>query len=169
MKLVIPLESRLTQKAVAKECADWIEEKVNIKSMVKPNFLHGKMYHIHNSNGVEKAILGSSNFTVNGLGLGGSPNIELNMEVTDDRDRQDLLNWFHEIWNDNTGLVEDVKEDVLKYLELLYVENEPEFIYFKTLYHLFEKYLSDQDKGGLLDENIGFFDTDIWNMLYDFQ
>lgn len=43
-KLVIPLESRLEQKAVAKECADWIKEKVNIKSMVKPNFLHGKMY-----------------------------------------------------------------------------------------------------------------------------
>ncbi|MBW2662325.1 MAG: hypothetical protein JRD93_10120, partial [Deltaproteobacteria bacterium] len=41
--------------------------------------------------------------TVNGLGLGGSPNIELNMEVTDDRDRTDLLNWFEEIWNDNTG------------------------------------------------------------------
>lgn len=30
-KLVIPLESRLSQKAVAKECADWIEEKVNNK------------------------------------------------------------------------------------------------------------------------------------------
>ena len=168
-KLVIPLESRLEQKAIARECADWIKEKVNIKSMVKPNFLHGKMYHIQNSNGVEKAILGSSNFTVNGLGLGGSPNIELNMEVTDDRDRKDLLNWFREIWEDETGLVEDVKEEVLKYLELLYVENEPEFIYFKTLYHLFESFLSDQEKGGLLDENIGFFDTGIWNMLFDFQ
>lgn len=168
-KLVIPLESRLEQKAVAKECSDWIRDKVNIKSMVKPNFLHGKMYHIQNSNGVEKAILGSSNFTVNGLGLGGSPNIELNMEVTDDRDRQDLLNWFREIWEDETGLVEDVKEEVLKYLELLYVENEPEFIYFKTLYHLFEVFLSDQEKGGLLDENIGFFDTEVWNLLFDFQ
>jgi len=168
-ELIIPLEHRLEQKSIAKECAQWIEDKVNIKSMVKPNFLHGKMYHIRKGNGVEKAIIGSSNFTVNGLGLGGQPNIELNMEVTDDRDRQDLLKWFNEIWNDDSGLVEDVKEEVLNYLKLLYVENEPEFIYFKTLYHLFEKFLSDQVKGGLLDENIGFFETKIWNMLYDFQ
>lgn len=168
-KLVIPLESRLSQKAVAKECANWIAEKVNIKSMVKPNFLHGKMYHVKQSNGAEKAILGSSNFTVNGLGLGGSPNIELNIEVDSDRDRNDLLSWFHELWNDNSGLVEDVKEDVLKYLAQLYAENDAEFIYFKTLYHIFEKFLQDQTKGGLIEENIGFFESQIWNMLYEFQ
>src|ERR1035437_3867509 len=40
-KLIIPIESRMTQKAVAKDCAEWIKEKVDIKSMVKPNFLHG--------------------------------------------------------------------------------------------------------------------------------
>jgi len=168
-KLVIPLENRLKQKSVAKECGDWIRDKVNIKSMVKPNFLHGKMYHIEKDNGVQKAVLGSSNFTVNGLGLGGSPNIELNMEVTDDRDRTDLKNWFDEIWNDNTGLVEDVKDEVLKYIEQLYAENEPKFIYFKTLYHLFDKFLSEQKQGGLLNENIGFFETKVWNMLYSFQ
>ena len=85
--------------------------------MVKPNFLHGKMYYIQQESGVEKAISGSSNFTVNGLGLGGSPNIELNIIVDSDRDRADLKNWFDDLWNDTTGLVEDVKEQVLKYLE----------------------------------------------------
>ena len=73
-KLVIPIESRLIQKQIAKECSEWINQKVEIKSMVKPNFLHGKMYHITQQSGVEKAIVGSSNFTVNGLGIGGSPN-----------------------------------------------------------------------------------------------
>ena len=58
-KLVIPTESRLTQKSVARECSEWIEKKVQIKSMVKPNFLHGKMYHITQQSGVEKAISGS--------------------------------------------------------------------------------------------------------------
>lgn len=168
-KLVIPIESRLTQKAVAKECSDWISEKVQIKSMVKPNFLHGKMYHITQQSGVEKAIVGSSNFTANGLGLSGSPNIELNMLVDNDRDRADLKQWFNELWNDKTGLVEDVKAQVLKYLEQLYVENEPEFIYFKTLYHLFEKYLSEQEKGGLLTRQTGFFESEVYKMLYEFQ
>lgn len=167
--LVIPLESRLQQKSVARECYEWLKDKAEIKSMVKPNFLHGKMYHIQQPSGVEKAIVGSSNFTVNGLGLAGSKNIELNMVIDSDRDRQDLKQWFDDLWEDNTGLVEDVKADVLKYITQLYAENEPEFIYFKTLYHLFQSYLDDQKKGGLLNERTGFFESSIWNILYDFQ
>lgn len=167
--LIIPIESRLTQKSIAKECSEWIKQKVDIKSMVKPNFLHGKMYHITHQSGVEKAILGSSNFTVNGLGLGGSPNIELNIVVDNDRDRADLKAWFNYLWVDNTGLVEDVKDQVLKYMEQLYIENEPEFIYFKTLFHIFENYLDEQQKGGLLTGQTGFFESEIWNMLYEFQ
>lgn len=168
-KLIIPIESRMTQKAVAKDCAEWIKNKVDIKSMVKPNFLHGKMYLIENPNGTKEAVMGSSNFTVNGLGFGNSPNIELNMIIQDRRDLDELKMWFDELWNDNTGLVEDVKEQVLKYLENLYIDNEPEFIYFKTLFHLFENYLDEQQKGGLLTEKTGFFESEIWNMLYDFQ
>ncbi len=168
-QITIPIQSRLTQKAIAKECSEWIKTKVDIQSMVKPNFLHGKMYHVRRNTGVEKAIVGSSNFTVNGLGLGGSPNIELNLIVDNDRDRADLYNWFEELWNDNTGLVEDVKDDVLKYLEQLYIENEPEFIYFKTLYHIFEDYLDEQKKGGMLEEQVGFLESEVWNTLYDFQ
>ncbi len=168
-KIVIPIESRLTQKAIAKECSEWIQQKVEIKSMVKPNFLHGKIYHVTHQSGVEKAIVGSSNFTVNGLGLGGSPNIELNLVVDNDRDRADLKAWFQELWDDNTGLVEDVKEQVLKYLEQLYIENEPEFIYFKTLFHIFENYLDEQQKGGLLTGQTGFFESEVWAMLYEFQ
>jgi len=168
-KISIPLESRLTQGKVAKECSDWIKAKTEIRSMVKPNFLHGKLYHIRQEGGIEKAIAGSSNFTINGLGLGGSKNIELNLIIDGDRDRQELKSWFDSIWDDQTGLVEDVKDQVLKYLEQLYIENDPEFIYYKTLYHIFENYLDEQKRGGLLDERTGFYDSEIWNKLYDFQ
>lgn len=168
-KLVIPLVSRLTQKKMAKDCSEWIKAKVEIRSMVKPNFLHGKLYHIITQNNVHKAIVGSSNFTVNGLGLGGSNNIELNLTVDSEQLKKDLKIWFDSIWDDQTKLVEDVKEEVLKYLEQLYIENEPEFIYFKTLYHIFEEYLSEQRKGGLLEEKTGFYDSEIWDKLYDFQ
>ena len=155
-KLVIPIESRLKQKSISKECSDWIKEKVHIKSMIKPNFLHGKLYLVENPNGVKEAVMGSSNFTVHGLGMGGSPNIELNMVIQDRRDLDDLTNWFNALWNDTTGLVEDVKAEVLEYLEQLYIENEPEFIYFKTLFHIFENYLDEQKRGGLLNERTGF-------------
>ncbi|MCF6152428.1 MAG: NgoFVII family restriction endonuclease, partial [Candidatus Kuenenia stuttgartiensis] len=144
--LVIPIESRLKQKSLSKECSDWIKEKVHIKSMVKPNFLHGKLYLMENPNGVKEAVMGSSNFTVHGLGMGGSPNIELNMVIQDRRDLDDLTNWFNELWNDTTGLVEDVKAEVLKDLEQFYIENEPEFIYFKTLFHLFGNYIDEQKR-----------------------
>lgn len=162
------LSNRLEQKRVAKECSDWIKDKVDVKSIVKPGFLHGKMYHMDN-NGAQEAIIGSSNFTVHGLGLGSSNNnIELNLEVDSTRDRKDLKNWFDEVWNDS-ALVEDVKKDVLNYLAQLYENNSPEFIYFKTLFHIFEDYLSDAERGGLLDEKTGFFESNIWEMLYEFQ
>ncbi|WP_169703989.1 helicase-related protein [Candidatus Kuenenia stuttgartensis] len=167
--LVIPIESLLKQKSLSKECSDWIKEKVHVKSMVKPNFLHGKLYLMENPNGVKEAVMGSSNFTVHGLGMGGSPNIELNMVIQDRRDLDDLTNWFNELWNDTTGLVEDVKAEVLKDLEQFYIENEPEFIYFKTLFHLFGNYIDEQKRGGLLNERTGFFESEIWHKLYDFQ
>jgi SNF2 family DNA or RNA helicase len=167
--LTIPLDKRLSQKRTAKECAQWIMEKVDIRSMVRPDFVHGKMYHITQESGVEKAIVGSSNFTVNGLGLGGKHNIELNITIDSESLKRDLKKWFDTLWDDQTGLVVDVKEQVLSYLEQIYAENNPEFIYYKTLFHLFEKFLDEQETGGLLDEKSGFYDSDVWNMLYGFQ
>lgn len=167
--LVVATEKLINQKSIAWQCSQWIRDKVACRSMVKPNFLHGKLYHITQPSGVEKAIAGSSNFTVNGLGSGGSKNIELNLVIDSDRDRKELKHWFDELWNDKTGLVEDVKAQVLNYLEQLYRENPPEFIYFKTLYHIFGCYLDEQNQAGLLNEKTGFFDSEIWQALYDFQ
>ena len=164
----LSLVHRLTQKRVARDCARWLQDKVEIRSIIKPGFLHGKMYHTNN-NGVSEAIIGSSNFTVSGLGLGHSGNnVELNLEVNDNRDRADLKKWFDEVWNDNS-LVEDVKDEVLACLAQLYQNHSPEFIYQKTLFHIFEDYLSEAERGGLLDEKTGFFESRVWSMLYDFQ
>ena len=91
---VLALANKLQQKRVAKECADWITSKVDIKTIKQSNLLHGKMYHVA-TGGVEDAILGSSNFTVAGLGLGAAGNnIELNLIVDSNRDRAELKQWF---------------------------------------------------------------------------
>ena len=164
----LQLTNQLELKRVARECAAWIEEKVEIRSIQKENLLHGKMYHIDNTNR-EHAILGSSNFTVRGLGLGESEgNIELNLKVEDNRDVTDLKQWFNELWYDEKQVV-DVKDEVLSYLNQLYENYAPEFVYYKTLYHLFERYLSDQEGWGLLDTPPQLVDTQIWNALYGFQ
>jgi SNF2 family DNA or RNA helicase len=170
-KLVIPVENRLQQKVLAKQCANWRREKVEIKSMVRPDFLHGKLYHIEKPNGVEDAVTGSSNFTVNGLGLGSRPNIELNLVVNDRRDLSDLKEWFDKLWNNEMEdvEVEDVKDQVLKYIELLHRDNSPEFVYYKTLFHIFEQYLNETDASGLSDIKANLYDSEIWKTLFTFQ
>ncbi len=163
----IELSNRLQQKVVARECADWVRTKTQIRSVKQKGFLHGKLYHIEND-GVNEAILGSSNLTVSGLGLGNRSNIELNLEVNDKRDREDLKRWFDELWA-NDGLVQDVKDEVLKYLEQLYIDKPPEFVYFKSLYHIFEKFLADEEAAQILQDDIKMFDTGVWRMLFEFQ
>lgn len=115
----LELVCRLRQKETARRCAQWINNKVEIRSVRQANLLHGKLYHIHDGHR-EHAVLGSSNFTRRGLGLSSTPNIELNLIVDSDRDRAELKSWFDEIWGDES-LVEDVKAEVLRYLEQLYV------------------------------------------------
>jgi SNF2 family DNA or RNA helicase len=170
-ELVIPVENRLQQKVIAKKCSNWIRDKVEIKSMVRPDFLHGKLYYIEKPNAEKEAVTGSSNFTVNGLGLGSRPNIELNLVVNDKRDLIDLKDWFNQLWNNQMeGVeVEDVKEQVLKYIELLYRDNSPEFVYYKTLYHIFNKYLDETDASGLSDIKANLYDSQIWKELFTFQ
>lgn len=163
----LSLKNRLNQNKIARECAEWIKAKAEVRSIIYPNFLHGKLYHIE-KNGVENAILGSSNFTVNGLGLGNSRNVELNLVVDSQRDKDDLKAWFEDIW-DKTELVEDVKEEVLRYLSEIYADYSPEFIYQKTLYHLFEGVLQENHQAERQQTQMLLSQTQTWNALYGFQ
>jgi superfamily II DNA/RNA helicase len=164
----LELSTQLQQKQIAKECAAWIEEKVQIRSTRQSNLLHGKMYHILN-NGEPKAIMGSSNFTVRGLGLNPTGNnIELNMRIEDKEDCDELKGWFDEIWRD-TNHVEDVKAKVLAALNQLGKDHAPELIYYKTLYELFRDELEARKDSDRKLEDTHLYDTEIWNTLFDFQ
>ncbi|MCQ2249084.1 MAG: phospholipase D-like domain-containing protein, partial [Treponema sp.] len=133
--LAISPTEKFGQKRIASKCAEWIKDKVEIKSIVKPNFLHGKMYY--SSRKIldieeKKVISGSSNFTTSGLGLKKEANnIELNLIVDSERQKDEMKGWFDSIWNNqDPEFIKDVKAEVLKYLEQLYKENEPELVYF---------------------------------------
>ena len=164
----LEIKHKLYQKRVAKECADWIKAKVEIRTIKQSNLLHGKMYHIE-KDGKADAMLGSSNFTVAGLGLGATGNnIELNLIVDNDRDKAELKRWFEALWN-NQDLVKDVKEDVLLYLGKLYANQSPQFVYYLTLFHLFKGFL---DGNRDIDDNlrrVALPDTRIWQTLFSFQ
>ena len=164
----LALANGLNQRHLAQACAAWMRDKVEVRSVTRTGFLHGKMAHIRRGE-VSAAILGSSNFTTRGLGLAATlNNVELNLIVSDDRDREDLRVWFEELWND-TSRVEDVKEQVLDYLLQVYQDQPPDFIYYKTLYHLFARFL---DSGTDLEaalKKTSLLETGVWRALFAFQ
>lgn len=161
------LTDQIRQRAVALRCAEWIKQRVEIKSIKRAGLLHGKLLHIDDGRRPH-AMVGSSNFTINGLGLGNSPNLELNLIVDSDRDREDLLAWFDELWAD-AELTEDVRDEVLRTLQASYSHASPELVYFKTLLHLFGDSLVDRDAEDALFKDTAFEQTAIWRMLFDFQ
>lgn len=166
--VVVSNEVRLGQKAIAKKCAEWIKEKVDIRSLTQENFLHGKLYHILNKNTVTSALCGSSNFTTRGLGLAQKNNMELNLIVKNDDTRKELLEWFDKLWTNNK-LTQDVKSEVLENLKKLYDDAAPQLVYYKTLYELFSEYVKNQKDDKLLQGETKFTKSAVWNILYDFQ
>ncbi len=162
----LTLAEQLRQRSLASQCADWIRRKADIRS-ARDGLLHGKMYHARGDQG-DQALIGSSNFTLPGLGFGKRPNIELNLVVDSERDRHDLYAWFEEWWN-NAEDTQNVKQEVLKELERLYGNQSPEFIYYLTLFHLFRDWLdSERDTDDEL-RKLKLPDTQIWERLFAFQ
>ena len=164
----IELKHALAQKALAKACAAWIERQVDVRTVQAANFLHGKLYHIAQPGGSSAALLGSSNFTRRGLGLGSVPNIELNTLIGDSKERETLHEWFNRLWSDDK-LTRDVKQEVLAALKRLHAPYSPKFIYYKTLFHIFEERLAEiGERDGLL-QGVDLGKTAVWKKLYEFQ
>ena len=164
----IELRRVLTQKPLARACEAWIRQKVKIRTIRKSNFLHGKLYFLAGRNGKSTAVLGSSNLTRRGLGLGANPNIELNLQVVRDVDRGLLLNWFNAIWDDH-DLTRDAKDDVLAALARLGKDYGPEFVYYKTLFHVLEDRLATHEENQGIINKVDLHDTEIWKALFSFQ
>lgn len=163
----IRLRNELKQGAIAKECAKWINEKVEMKSFKKPNPAQPRMIHIDNA---KDAVMmhGTVDFTTDGLGITPSNRVDSNMCIYGKEMTSNFLRQFDEIWTDDLT-VEDVKEKVLEQMQILYKENPPEFIYFITLYNLFYDNLNELTEENIIKSKTGFKETLIWNKLYKFQ
>ncbi len=164
----IELKQALAQKPLARACANWIQRKVDIRSVERSNFLHGKLYHVARGAGDNAAVLGSSNFTRGGLGLGVNPNIELNLELHREADREPLLAWFDALWNDHE-LTRDAKQEVLGALARLGRDYPPEFVYYKTLFHALGDRLAEHAEREGLIRDVHLYDTRVWKALFQFQ
>ncbi|WP_342463263.1 SNF2-related protein [Ureibacillus sp. FSL K6-8385] len=157
----------LNQAYIAKEFAKWLKQKAQIKSVTNQR-IQGGLYHVENKDGTQIGLVGGAPYSSPGLGYSNSSNIYINNIVDDIEANTQLLRNFEAIWHNEYAL-QDVKEQILRRLEVLYKENSPEFIYFITLYNLFKDFLQDTKDYEALQTRTGFENTVIWNKLYDFQ
>lgn len=157
----VKLRNELTQKAIAKECADWIRQKVTFKSNVSDKTIQGHL--IVDDLGYTPV----NNFTTVELGCE-KGNVMSTMIVKDQSLGKTLIQDFNEIWN-NKAVLQDVTAEIIDSISTAYNENSPDFIYFVTLYNIFSEFLEDISEDVLPNEATGFKDSKIWNMLYNFQ
>lgn len=157
------LRNDLMQQKLAKECADWIREKVrfrsNISGMEMPGFI--------NTGDVTYSEI--KKFTTVDLGVRkGSMTYYPIHKTNAGENGKYFVGLFDEIWN-NKSKLQDVTDEVLKRITALYSENSPEFIYFLILYNIFSEFLEDVTEDELPNEATGFKESKIWNTLYQFQ
>lgn len=162
----IKLRNEMTQKAIAKECADWIKRKATFKSNVTGENMGGFM--TVNAPAEEVAYMPMNGFTTVDIGCergNNSYNMVNRMEAPFSTQYMQL---FESLWNDKDKM-QDVTDVIISNISMAYNENSPEFIYFMTLYNVFSEFLDDISEDVLPNEATGFKQSKIWSMLYDFQ
>lgn len=165
----LKLRNKLTQSAIAKECAAWLRKKVRIKSYRETNPAQMRLAYVENEDPEQDiAIQGTVDFSSDGLGLTPSLRNDANTCMYGRSATQGFLQLFDGIW-DNPAAVEDVTEKVLSEMEVLYKENTPEAVYFITLYHIFEAYLGELTEETIIKTRTGIKESLVWNKLYKFQ
>ena len=162
----IKLRNEMTQKAIAKECADWIRRKAKFKSNTTGENMGGFATVADKSQQV--AYMPMNGFTTVDIGCERGNNSYNMVNRFEAPFSSSYIQLFETLWNDKEKL-QDVTDIVLENITTAYNENSPEFIYFMTLYHVFCEFLDDISEDELPNEATGFKQSKIWNMLYDFQ
>ncbi len=162
----VRLRNELRQKAVAKECAEWIRRKAHFKS----NTTREGMNHFLVVEGEEDSYVYSpmNTFTTVDLGCERGNNLTNIITRMENPASIEFLHMFDSVWNDEDKL-SDVTEEVVDMISTVYQENSPELVYFMTLYNIFNEFLEDISEDVLPNEATGFKDSIIWNKLYHFQ
>lgn len=159
----VRLRNELTQKAIAKECADWIRRKVTFKSNITQERMMGFMTVD------ETSYMPIDGFTTVELGCERGNNAFFSVQKTENYENAGyFLNLFEQLWNDKKKL-QEVTDVVIENITAAYRENAPEYIYFFTLYNIFHEFLDDISEDELPNEATGFKESKIWGMLYNFQ
>ena len=162
----LKLRNEMNQKAIAKECADWIKRKATFKSNITGENMTG-FVNVTNSNSAT-TYMPINGFTTVDIGCERGNNTYNMVNRFESPFADTYINLFESLWNDKNKL-QDVTDIVIDNMTSVYNENSPESIYFLILYHVFSEFLNDISTDELPNEATGFKQSKIWNMLYDFQ
>ena len=162
----VKLWNELTQKAIARECAEWIRKKATFKSNSTQEGMQGFMNV--DSDGQPVTYMPINGFTTVDIGCDRGRNVYNMVNKFDAPFSSEYMKLFERIWSDESRM-QDVTEDVIDTISAVYQENPPELVYFLTLYHIFSEFLEDISEDVLPNEATGFKSSVVWNKLYDFQ
>ena len=162
----LKLRNEMTQKAIAKECADWIKRKATFKSNTTGENMGGFVTVANKQQQV--AYMPMNGFTTVDIGCERGNNSYNMVNRFETPFSASYMQLFETLWNDHDKL-QDVTDVVIENITTAYNENSPEFIYFMTLYHVFSEFLDDISEDELPNEATGFKQSKIWSLLYDFQ
>jgi len=160
----IRLRNKLTQRAIARECAEWVRQKVTFRS----NRTGAPMqsFAVVDDRAAYAPLQG---FTTADLGYERGPAVSNMVHKIDDAPfTQQYIQLFDQIWH-NPGQLDDVTEAVREHIASVYAENSPQRVYFLILYNLFSEFLDDISEDVLPNDLTGYQDTEIWKALYNFQ
>lgn len=162
----LKLRNEMTQKAIAKECTDWIKRKATFKSNTTCEKMGG-FFTVANEE-KQVAYMPMNGFTTIDIGCERGNNSYNMVNRFEAPFSSQYIQLFETLWNDKEKL-QDVTDVVIENITTAYNENSPEFIYFMTLYHVFGEFLEDISEDELPNEATGFKESKVWNLLYDFQ
>jgi SNF2 family DNA or RNA helicase len=163
----IHLKNELNQKAIAKECAQWIRNKATFKS--NTSSAHMQSFAATHRSGSDTVFAPINGFTAVDLGYQKGSAVSNFVHKMDQMPfTAQYLQLFDQIWNDPEKL-EDVTDQVVQHIESVYHENSPERIYFVMLYNIFQEFLDDMNEDVLANDRTGYQDTVIWQTLFNFQ
>lgn len=162
----IQLRNKLTQRAIAKECADWMRRKATFKS--NRNKAPMQQFACVQA-ATDTAYMPLHGFTAVDLGYQqGNAVSNLVNKMDEPNFTATYLSLFNQIWQDPEKL-EDVTAQICDHIASVYQENSPESIYFLMLYNIFNEFLDDINEDVLPNDRTGYQDTLIWNKLFNYQ